>query len=102
MNGIIVCCALIFAGGYTSGLNIIPTENLDVVSNTKYDYIVVGGGAGGIPLAAALAEDRSLRILVLERGATRDEYPETRVGDWINRNHFTDFRWSVATHPLRI
>lgn len=50
-----------------------------MVSNTEYDYIIVGGGAGGCPLAAALAEEKSLRILLLERGATRDQYPETKV-----------------------
>ncbi|GAQ88026.1 GMC oxidoreductase family [Klebsormidium nitens] len=72
-------------GGYTTGLNIVPTEKLEAVSNTKYDYIVVGGGAGGIPLAAALAEDKSLRILLLERGASRDEHPETRMqSKWVD------------------
>jgi choline dehydrogenase-like flavoprotein len=61
------------------GLNVVPLEELDSVSSTSYDYIIVGGGAGGIPLAAALAEDKSLKILLLERGATRDKYPETKV-----------------------
>jgi choline dehydrogenase-like flavoprotein len=57
----------------------VPIEELDSVSSTSYDYIIVGGGAGGIPLAAALAEDKSLKILLLEIGATRDKYPKTKV-----------------------
>lgn len=61
----------------------MPVEKLDTVSSTTYDYIVVGGGAGGCPLAAALAEDKALKILLLERGASRDKYPETRVRCWL-------------------
>ncbi|GAQ78305.1 GMC oxidoreductase family [Klebsormidium nitens] len=66
---------------YSSGLNIVPASKLDLVSSTEYDYIIVGGGAGGCPLAAALAEEKSLRVLLLERGATRDQYPETKTID---------------------
>jgi hypothetical protein len=70
---------IIAAGPVPSSLNIVPEEELDTISSTAlYDYIIVGGGAGGCPLAAALAEDKSLRILLLERGAPREKYPEPR------------------------
>ncbi|GAQ86565.1 hypothetical protein KFL_002970030 [Klebsormidium nitens] len=65
------------AAHFPESLNIVPVEGLDRVSSTTYDYVIVGGGAGGCPLAAALAEDKSLKILLLERGASREKYPET-------------------------
>jgi hypothetical protein len=41
-----------------------------------YDYIVVGGGPGGISVATALSADRSTRVLLLEAGEDRDADPD--------------------------
>lgn len=49
-----------------SGLDGIPPEAADPVK-TPVDYIVVGSGAGGAPLAARLAR-AGMRVLVLEAG----------------------------------
>ncbi len=38
----------------------------------QFDYVIVGGGSGGATLAARLAEDRSLRICLLEAGGQGD------------------------------
>ena len=64
---------------FPPGLHILSVDQLEAVSSTLYDYIVVGGGAGGIALASALAEDKALQILLLERGASREKYPETHL-----------------------
>ena len=38
----------------------------------EYDYVVVGGGAAGCPLAARLSERESIRVLLIEAGT---DYP---------------------------
>ncbi|KAH0478362.1 MAG: uncharacterized protein KVP18_001795, partial [Porospora cf. gigantea A] len=42
----------------------------------SYDYIVVGGGAAGCPLAKTLA-DGGKSVLLIERGQTRTTHPLT-------------------------
>ena len=42
-----------------------------------YDYIVVGGGSAGCIVAAELADDPGIRVLLLESGPDAEEHPET-------------------------
>ncbi|KAF4390194.1 hypothetical protein G4B88_005112 [Cannabis sativa] len=50
----------------------------------KYDYIVIGGGTSGCPLAATLSEKYS--VLVLERGNVPNAHPDTLVASGIFTN----------------
>ncbi|PON38626.1 Long-chain-alcohol oxidase [Parasponia andersonii] len=45
----------------------------DLPLEAQYDYIVIGGGTAGCPLAATLSEKYS--VLVLERGGAPESYP---------------------------
>ncbi|KAH7545213.1 hypothetical protein FEM48_Zijuj01G0069900 [Ziziphus jujuba var. spinosa] len=46
----------------------------DLPLKEEYDYIIVGGGTGGCPLAATLSANYS--VLVLERGSAPPSYPQ--------------------------
>lgn len=37
-------------------------------TNTTYDYVIVGGGTGGLAIATRLAEDPSVTVAVIEAG----------------------------------
>jgi (R)-mandelonitrile lyase len=58
-----------FAGymRFTQDATLFPAES-------EYDYIIVGGGAAGCPLAATLSGG-GRRVLLLERGGAPDEFP---------------------------
>lgn len=45
----------------------------------QYDYIVVGGGSAGCVVAAELAKDPALQVLLIESGPKAEEHPETLV-----------------------
>lgn len=47
----------------------------------EFDYVVVGGGSAGSIVAAELARDPAVRVLVLERGPRTEEHPETLHAD---------------------
>jgi heterodisulfide reductase subunit A-like polyferredoxin len=47
-----------------------------IKKGTIYDAIIVGGGGAGCPLARTLAEV-GLKVLLIERGGSRSEYPST-------------------------
>ncbi|KAK3020684.1 hypothetical protein RJ639_045590 [Escallonia herrerae] len=57
------------------GMNYLNSvlDATDIPPEEEYDYIVVGGGTAGCPLAATLSSNYS--VLLLERGGLPDAYP---------------------------
>jgi choline dehydrogenase len=51
------------------------------MSDSSYDFIVVGGGSSGCIVAAELAEDPGRRVLLLECGQPAEANPETLHAD---------------------
>ncbi|KAL0952454.1 hypothetical protein HGRIS_006722 [Hohenbuehelia grisea] len=72
------------------------------LTNTNYDFIVVGAGTAGNVIAARLAEARNQRILVIEAGRSNEGYD-----DYLIKAPFlgpaaspaTSFDWNYTTVP---
>ncbi|XP_044434197.1 uncharacterized protein [Triticum aestivum] len=62
-------------GGAPPGYARYVTDATATGVEEEYDYIVVGGGAAGCPLAATLAGPGGGRVLLLERGGAPAEFP---------------------------
>ncbi|QPC72185.1 hypothetical protein HYE68_002937 [Fusarium pseudograminearum] len=66
-----------------------PTGN--PVPNETYDYVVVGGGAGGIPIADRLSE-AGKKVLLIEKGPpSTGRWGGTRKPDWLKGTDLTRF-----------
>ncbi|EZF10055.1 hypothetical protein H112_08593 [Trichophyton rubrum D6] len=68
--------------------------------SSLYDYIICGGGTSGCVVAARLAEDPNLRILVLEAGPDSADLENVHmVGGWLN-NFDSETDWNIITNPM--
>ncbi|KAF5354114.1 hypothetical protein D9756_007316 [Leucocoprinus leucothites] len=78
-------------GGTTTGPTTTTTTTGPTVSATPYDYIVVGGGPGGIIAADRLSE-AGKSVLLLERGGpSTGETGGTYQPSWLKGTNFTKF-----------
>ncbi|KAI5120967.1 hypothetical protein M0805_006639 [Coniferiporia weirii] len=68
--------------------------------SVAYDYVVVGGGTGGLTVASRLSEDPSVTVLVIEAGPNAENLPEVFVPGLIGTGQsFTTLDWSYPTIP---
>lgn len=64
-----------------------------------YDYVIVGAGSAGAPLAARLSEDGVTRVLLLEAGPTA-RHPWLKIPIAYGKTFFDErFNWKYATAP---
>jgi choline dehydrogenase-like flavoprotein len=56
----------------------VPISHL-TMSDSKFDYVIVGGGVAGLVLAARLSEDPAVSVCVLEAGPDVTHKPEIQV-----------------------
>ncbi|ROT36423.1 cellobiose dehydrogenase [Sodiomyces alkalinus F11] len=75
--------------GPTSSL--APPETGVPVPDEEYDYVIVGGGAGGLPLADKLSE-AGHKVLLIEKGpASSGRWGGTRGPWWLQDTNLTRF-----------
>lgn len=67
--------------------------------NTKFDYIVVGGGSAGAVIASRLSEDPALQVLLLEAGG-KDTNPFIHIPFGLSiLTRFEGIGWGYHTAP---
>ncbi|KAK4240569.1 carbohydrate-binding module family 1 protein [Achaetomium macrosporum] len=77
--------------GDCSGPTQTDVVGVPVPTGAVYDYIVVGGGAGGIPIADKLSE-AGKKVLLIEKGyASTGEHGGTLKPDWLVGTQLTRF-----------
>lgn len=70
------------------------------MSETTYDYIIIGGGLAGCTLAGRLYEKRnSLKILIIEAGPNVVDHPLTQSPLGCFGAHFSPLDWAYTTVP---
>lgn len=89
-------CASPNATATTTTTTSVPTATATAIcqgipQNKTYDYIVIGGGAGGIPVADKLSE-AGHSVLLLEKGpASTGEWGGKMGPDWLDGTGLTRF-----------
>ncbi|KAF7960655.1 hypothetical protein EAE96_000329 [Botrytis aclada] len=69
------------------------------VVNETYDYIVCGGGTSGCVIAARLADNSTVSILLVEAGASNDTYPATTIPAAVSQILGTEADWNIKSEP---
>uniref|UniRef100_A0A0W0FX43 Glucose-methanol-choline oxidoreductase N-terminal domain-containing protein n=1 Tax=Moniliophthora roreri TaxID=221103 RepID=A0A0W0FX43_MONRR len=72
-------------------------SELDV--NTRYDFIIVGGGTAGSVLANRLTEDGKSKVLVVEAGVNNEGVLTSEVPFFAGRNFGGPLDWNYTTIP---
>ncbi|RJE19485.1 GMC oxidoreductase [Aspergillus sclerotialis] len=77
-----------------------PTCSIEEFTNTKFDYLICGGGTAGCVIAARLSEDPNVTVGVIEAGKYRigDPLVDTPSA-FFNMFENPDYDWCMYTAP---
>ncbi|KAJ7584486.1 aryl-alcohol oxidase [Mycena floridula] len=84
---------LLFQQGQAALINVAQVKS-------SYDFIVVGGGTGGLVVANRLSENPKFRVLVIEAGVSNLDVLDSEVpGLAAGLNPNTPYDWNFTTAP---
>lgn len=76
------------------------TSSLTALASCEFDYIVVGGGIGGLVVASRLSEDADRTVLLIEAGANRMGDPKIDTPGFLSTLYGdADYDWNFVTEP---
>jgi choline dehydrogenase-like flavoprotein len=75
-------------------------SSIDALSTTEPDFVVIGGGIGGLGVATRLSEDFDKKVLLIEAGANRQGDPKIdTVGMLSTLYGDSKYDWDFMTEP---
>ncbi|KZV89787.1 alcohol oxidase [Exidia glandulosa HHB12029] len=87
--------AVVLLGAHAVSASV--TTNVALAANQTFDYIVVGGGLTGITVAARLAENSRLSVLLIEAGADNRNDPRVYDIHKYGKAFNSELDWSWTT-----
>lgn len=101
-KAIISVLVALFVTSLTRNWRARDTVTVTSTINSSYDYIVVGSGSAGSVIAARLAQNDDVTVLLLEAGGHFDETENSHIpGLWYKMLN-SEFDWDYYTEPQKL